>query len=147
MSNIETRKAGALRIEQTEPQPGEPLRLNGIAANWERYDMGNTYERLEPTCFDASIKADGDKIALLWNHDTAKPMGRVSAGNLKVYADRSGLCFECDLPDTERGSARAGACRHRDAVLIWLHLPKGNLRATCQGRNQRHASRATCQTS
>ena len=53
MSNIETRKAGAVRIEQTEPQPGEPLRLNGIAANWERYDMGNTYERLEPTCFDA----------------------------------------------------------------------------------------------
>jgi HK97 family phage prohead protease len=101
MSNIETRKAGAVRIEQTEPQPGEPLRLNGIAANWERYDMGNCYERLEPTCFDASIKADGDKIALLWNHDTAKPMGRVSAGNLKVYSDRSGLCFECDLPDTD----------------------------------------------
>jgi HK97 family phage prohead protease len=63
--------------------------------------MGNCYERLEPTCFDASIKADGDKIALLWNHDTAKPMGRVSAGNLKVYSDRSGLCFECDLPDTD----------------------------------------------
>ena len=98
---IETRKAGAVRIEQTEPQPGQPLRLNGIAANWEKYDMGNCYERLEPTCFDQSLKEDSASIALLWNHDTAKPMGRVSAGNLKVYADRSGLCFECDLPDTD----------------------------------------------
>ena len=103
MSNIETRKAGAVKVTKREGElvPGEPLGLAGVAANWNRYDMGNCYERLEPTCFDASIKADGDKIALLWNHDTAKPMGRVSAGNLKVYSDRSGLCFECDLPDTD----------------------------------------------
>ena len=139
MSNIETRKAGALRIEKTEPQPGEPLRLNGIAANWERYDMGNCYERLEPTCFDASIKADGDKIALLWNHDTAKPLGRVSAGNLKVYADRSGLCFECDLPDgigeQEHALVRAGIvtqCSFGFICLKETHEPpaKGETKGT-----------------
>ena len=103
MSNIETRKAGAVKVTKREGElvPGEPLVLAGVAANWNRYDMGNTYERLEPTCFDESIAADGEKIVLLWNHDTAKPMGRVSAGNLDVFADADGLGFECSLPDTD----------------------------------------------
>jgi hypothetical protein len=97
---IETRKEIQVKLNaSSEPLPGEPLKIGGYAAKFNNpYDMGDCWETLAADCFDAS--KDNPSIVLLWNHDTSKPLGRVSAGNLRVFTDAVGLGFECELLDT-----------------------------------------------
>lgn len=76
------------------------LKISGYAVTWEPYQMGpDSWERIERTAFDAALESPED-VALLWNHDTSKPMARVRAGNLRIFADETGLGFEATLPDT-----------------------------------------------
>lgn len=79
--------------------PQQGLRVSGIAVRWEAYDMGSELERIDPNAFAASLE-NPDEIALLWNHDTSRPLARVRAGNLRIYTDDQGLGFEATLPDT-----------------------------------------------
>jgi HK97 family phage prohead protease len=90
--SIETRSNGTIA-------PANGLRISGVAVTWDTYDMGNEYERIDPNAFAKSLEDPSD-IALLWNHDTSKPLARVRAGNLRLYTDSNGLGFEATLPDT-----------------------------------------------
>lgn len=80
----------------------DSLRVRGYAATWDTYSMGSFDERLDPAAFNRALEDAGD-IALLWNHDTGKPLARVRAGNLRLWADEVGLGFEATLPDTQTG--------------------------------------------
>lgn len=78
------------------------LKVRGYAATWDTYDMGSFEERLDQTAFNRALD-QADEIALLWNHDTGKPLARVRAGNLRLWSDDTGLGFEATLPDTQSG--------------------------------------------
>jgi len=93
MHNTETRATGTL-------SESKDLKVRGYAVVWDPpYDMGREMERVDPKAFDRAMEDPAD-IALLWNHDTGKPLARVRAGNLRVWTDATGLGFEATLPDT-----------------------------------------------
>ena len=98
MHKPETRALGTL-------SEAADLKVRGYAVTWESYDMGREMERVDPKAFDRALEDAGD-IALLWNHDTGKPLARVRAGNLRIWTDDKGLGFEATLPDT--ATARIG---------------------------------------
>lgn len=75
------------------------MKVRGYAIRWNQYDMGREMERIDPQAFNRSMEEPGD-IALLWNHDTGKPLARVRAGNLRLWTDADGLGFEATLPQT-----------------------------------------------
>jgi len=89
----ETRASGTVA-------PSNDLKIRGYAVTWEPYIMGpDSWERIDRSAFDAALESPED-VALLWNHDTSKPMARVRAGNLRIFTDEVGLGFEATLPDT-----------------------------------------------
>jgi HK97 family phage prohead protease len=89
----ETRASGTVA-------PSNDLKVRGYAVTWEPYTMGpDSWERIDRSAFDAALESPED-VALLWNHDTSKPMARVRAGNLRIFTDEVGLGFEATLPDT-----------------------------------------------
>jgi HK97 family phage prohead protease len=89
----ETRASGTVA-------PSNDLKIRGYAVTWEPYTMGpDSWERIDRSAFDAALESPED-VALLWNHDTSKPMARVRAGNLRIFTDEVGLGFEATLPDT-----------------------------------------------
>jgi HK97 family phage prohead protease len=92
MHKPETRAVGTMT-------PAADMKVRGYAIRWNQYDMGREMERVDPKAFDRSMEEPGD-IALLWNHDTGKPLARVRAGNLRLWTDENGLGFEATLPQT-----------------------------------------------
>lgn len=65
-------------------------------------DIGGMWiEQIAPGAFAASIASD-DVLALA-AHDSARILGRTSAGTLRLREDDRGLAVEIDLPDTTDG--------------------------------------------
>jgi HK97 family phage prohead protease len=62
-------------------------------------DLGGFTEILLPGCFSRALSASRDVVALV-NHDASMPVGRVSAGTLRLNETSRGLAFDCDLPNT-----------------------------------------------
>jgi HK97 family phage prohead protease len=56
-------------------------------------------ERIQTGAFDRVLRSKPDVVAL-FNHDVNFPLGRTTAGTLRLRSDAKGLGFECDLPDT-----------------------------------------------
>ncbi|MEZ5411039.1 MAG: HK97 family phage prohead protease [Acidimicrobiales bacterium] len=62
--------------------------------------IGQTYERMAPTAFDAVLASEDTDARALINHDANQVLGRQSAGTLRLRTDEEGLVFEVDLPNT-----------------------------------------------
>jgi len=96
-----------LRSVEIRARNGKPAVILGHAAlfNTPSVYMGFR-ETIAPGAFKESL---GDDIRALWQHDTARVLGRTRAGTLQVWEDAQGLAFELNPPDTQDG---------RDAVTL-----------------------------
>ena len=84
-------------------KPGPKKKIAGYAAvfNKDSVDMGFT-ERIVPGAFANALKASD--VRVLFNHNPDRILGRTSAGTARLWEDRDGLAFECDLPDAQWAS-------------------------------------------
>src|SRR5687768_5826990 len=58
-------------------------------------------EQIAPGAFDTAI--ENDDVRALFNHDPNYVLGRTVSGTLKLSADKKGLRYDVDLPDTVAG--------------------------------------------
>lgn len=74
--------------------------LRGYAAVFDSRssDLGGFVEIIKPGAFRGAIQRN-DVVALV-NHDTGKPLGRMSNGRLRLVEDERGLRAEIDASDT-----------------------------------------------
>ena len=94
---------------EVRAEDGKAAKISGYAARFNEPSvfMYGFRERILPGAFADSLR-DHDQRAL-WQHDTARVLGRVKAGTLRLWEDDQGLRFELDPPDTSDG---------RDAVTL-----------------------------
>ena len=98
MTNKEIRSLGReLRITQSE----KGKTLQGYAAVFGVYseDMGGWREKIDPSAFTRTLKANPDVMAL-YSHDVSLILGRTMSGTLELSVDDVGLRFSCLLPNT-----------------------------------------------
>lgn len=101
MEKLETRQfANDVKLETRANGESTKNLLVGYAARFDVLgeDWGGYREKILPGAF---IKAlEENDIRAFWGHDTDwLPLGRKSAGTLKLEEDDKGLRFELDLPD------------------------------------------------
>lgn len=76
-------------------------------------DIGGYWvERIAPGAFADTLRSDD--ILALAAHDSARVLGRTSAGTLRLREDSRGLAAEIDLPDTSDGRDVAELVRRGD---------------------------------
>lgn len=96
---------------------GEPNRLVGYAAvyNREAVIAGLFREQILPGAFTEAIGRDD--VRAQFNHGAGGvlPLGRTSAGTLRLSEDATGLRYEIDLPDTQQA---------RD---LWVSVKRGDV--------------------
>jgi HK97 family phage prohead protease len=80
--------------------------INGYGVVWDSLsqDMGNWKEKIAPGAFSESLKTLNPDPMILYAHDDASILGRVSSGTATVREDSIGVRFSCQLPNT--GPAR-----------------------------------------
>jgi HK97 family phage prohead protease len=82
---------------------GESPKIAGYAAVFDQPSEmigGMFIERLSPGSFTKALRGKPDVLAL-WNHDANYPLGRSTAGTLRMSQDDTGLAVEIDPPDTQ----------------------------------------------
>lgn len=62
-------------------------------------DLGGFRERIKPSAVDRTLR-EGIDVRALVDHDSAKIMGRQSAGTLSLRKESEGLAAKIDPPDT-----------------------------------------------
>lgn len=94
-------------------------------------ENGKTFrEVILPGAFRATLAAQAaGGIVALWNHDrtTRPPLGRTSAGTLRLWEDARGLAYEVDLPEAaadvleaiRRGDVAANSFGFRNEKARW----------------------------
>lgn len=85
-------------VQLQEGEDGKQ-RLVGLIPYNKRSEFMGFYEYIQPTAFNKTL-TDGADVKALWNHDTAKVLGRVKNGSLILRSQDDGLYCEAILPDT-----------------------------------------------
>ena len=104
----ETRQLITEKIEVREIGDSEKKTIGGYAVKYNyptlmRDRWGDEFlEEIASGAFDKSLQNRNQKA--LWNHDTSKPLGSVSAGTLRFNSDTSGLNYDIDLPNNTYGN-------------------------------------------
>lgn len=90
----------------------ESRKIGGYAIRYgEIYDMGGFTEEV---VFGAVRSANKSELVALFNHDSNIPLGRLSAGTLKIEDRAEGLFYEIDLPKSPNGENVLEAVRRGD---------------------------------
>jgi hypothetical protein len=78
--------------------------ISGYAAVFNQLseDLGGFREKILPGAFSRCLGSNPD-VRCLFNHNSDALLGRTKAGTLRLSEDRTGLYFDCDLPDTQAG--------------------------------------------
>lgn len=110
------RERRVLETAELRALPDKPNTVGGYAArfNSNSVSMGRFVERIAHGAFTETLK--NEDVRALWNHDTAKPLGRTSNQTLRLFEDGTGLGCEIDLPDTSWGQDAAKAIARRDVT-------------------------------
>lgn len=131
--------ATALKVVRSN-EADEPPKITGYAAvfNKDSDDLGGFIERIKPGAFKKALPASDTRA--LFNHDTNYPLGRVSAGTLRLKEDKDGLFMEIDPPDTqyardlmvsiERGDVREQSFGFTVVSDTWEDIDKDVARRT-----------------
>lgn len=85
-----------------ETRDGDKLPvIRGHAAvfNTLSLDLGGFREQIKPGAFKEAI--ENDDVRALFNHDPNYPLGRNTAGTLRLSEDDRGLAIEIDPPNTQ----------------------------------------------
>ena len=127
-------RAWAMGVEQRTAQIGDvevredgggPL-IRGYAAVFHRMsqNLGGFVERIEPGAFAAGLESD---IRALWQHDSARVLGRTKNGTLRLWEDERGLGFELTPPDTQDGRDALALIRRGDVdqMSFGFRVPTG----------------------
>lgn len=90
------------RVELRSSISADGRYLVGHAAVFDQIaDLGpQGLESVASTAFTRALAKDTTDARALINHDPNMLLGRQSAGTLSVEADKHGLAYEIDLPDT-----------------------------------------------
>lgn len=116
---MDRREMVAEGLEVREAEGGAPMIVGyAVVFNvWSRklYDWsGRAFvERFDPAAFDGWLRSKPELVAL-WNHNADIPLGRLSAGTLRVAKDARGLRFEIDPPPNSWGQDALIAIRRGD---------------------------------
>src|SRR3954467_818058 len=103
MSEKEIRQIEAEKLEVRAIGNEEKKTIGGYAVKYNsptliRDRWGDEFlEEISVGAFDKSLQKRNQKA--LWNHDSSKPLGSVSAGTLRFNSDTSGLNYDIDLPN------------------------------------------------
>jgi Escherichia/Staphylococcus phage prohead protease len=76
-------------------------------------DLGGFQEIIRPSAVDRTLR-EGLDVRALVDHDSAKLLGRVSAGTLRLQKEAGGLAVEIFPPDTVTGRDVVESIRRRD---------------------------------
>jgi HK97 family phage prohead protease len=93
----------------------EAPKISGYAAKFGvlSEDLGGFKERIDASAFDKCLKASPD-ICGTQNHDANFLLGRTTSGTMNVVADRIGLRYEIDPPDTTYARDLLVSLRRKD---------------------------------
>jgi len=113
MSDIEIRtcEIGDLRIESRGV--ARVIRRHAIVFDKLSENLGGFREMIAPSAVDRTLQ-DGVDLRALVDHDSAKIIGRISAGTLRVEKDAQGLRVEIDPPATSTGQDIVESIQRRD---------------------------------
>lgn len=129
---------GEIRTIQTHQPTASDGTIRGYAAVFNSpsqviTERGRIFrEVIQPGAFARSLATPplGDIVAL-WNHgmDGRPPLGRTSAGTLRLWEDPVGLAYELQLPASARDiqeaisrrDVRGNSIRFRNPVDRWYH--------------------------
>lgn len=113
---ITTPTAGS-RISLPDTLSGKTkLKLNGLAAVFDSLseDLGFFREKIEYGAFSDCLQ---DDVRMLHNHDPNYIYGRTTNGTLRLYENKQGLVFWCDLlEDDELSLSLARRVERRDVT-------------------------------
>ena len=108
MKEKETRQIATEKIEIRAVGEEQKKTIGGYAVKYNtpalmRDRWGDEFlEEISLGAFDKSLQNRNQKA--LWNHDTSKPLGSVSAGTLRFNSDTTGLNYDIDLPNNTYGN-------------------------------------------
>lgn len=108
MKEKETRQIATEKIEIRSVEEIQKKTIGGYAVKYNiptlmRDRWGDEFlEEISVGAFDKSLQNRNQKA--LWNHDTSKPLGSVSAGTLRFNSDTTGLSYDIDLPNNTYGN-------------------------------------------
>jgi len=83
---------------------GSAPKITGYAAKFapvRSADLGLFFEEIDPHAFDECLADESNDIVGVFNHNADMPLGRRSAGTMRVSVDAVGLKYEIDPPDTQ----------------------------------------------
>lgn len=86
-------------------------------------------EKIAPEAFDSVLNDESREVMAYWGHDVNKPLGRRSAGTLRLTKTDTLLKFEADAPDTSWGRDAVAAIERGDVQGMSFRfrvLPEGD---------------------
>jgi HK97 family phage prohead protease len=104
--------ADGLLVEERE---AETPKIRGLAAAYSKFslDLGGFREIIQPGAFDRVLSKRKLDVVAFFDHE-GQPLGRTSAGTLRLSTDDRGLGYEVDPPDTQLGRDVLTLIRRRD---------------------------------
>lgn len=124
----------AVDVLTVEDRDDTAPKIRGLAAAYGKWslDLGGFREIIQPGAFDRVLSRKKLDVVAYFDHQ-GQPLGRTTAGTLKLSTDDRGLSYELTPPDTQLGRDTTTLIRRRDlfgSSFAFTVDPKGEAWAT-----------------